>query len=430
MNQTTRPFPTGAMTFGLGVCATFTLIMFTWLATAPLNSAVIAGGVVAVESYRKVVQHLEGGIVNEIHVKNGDRVAAGDVLISLRSVATASEVDRLETQYFETLANVARLSAERDGAERIAFPAVLVESDVGAAKAAMSGQEKIFESRLVLQRETLSVVEKKIEQLVEEKKGLRGQLASNDEQATLLAEERQDIEQLLDKKLLRKSRFLDLKRRQAQLEGEKSKLTAKIAEIEQEILELELRKQEARSSTLVAVTQELKAQQAQSYELSRALDAARDVLSRTKVRAPISGIVVDLQAHTRDGVVAPRQTLMEIVPASDSLIVEARVHPDDIESVGAGLKAHVVLTTLTRRYGSGVPGKVESVSADRLIDEATGQAYYLVRVNIDKAAAVAQDLKVMAGMGADVFIETGERTPLDIIAGPIVKTFRYGMRDR
>ncbi|MBU2583568.1 MAG: HlyD family type I secretion periplasmic adaptor subunit [Alphaproteobacteria bacterium] len=424
-----RPFPLLPMVLGLSTCAVFTITMLAWLGAAPLSSAVIAGGIVSVESYRKAVQHLEGGIVDAILVRDGDMVEAGDVLVELQQVAASADVDRIRTQYFEALANVARLEAEREGANIVTFPSNLADNPHPLAKAAMAGQQKVFLSRVKLHKETFSVLDQKIAQLTEQKRGLAGQLAATRQQIVLFAEERKDMETLYKKKLLRKSRYLELQRRQAELDGKQSELEAGISEAEQEVLELELKKQELRTSTLATVTAEHNAQQARSYELSRELAAKADVLARSQIRSPISGTVVNLQIHSKDGVIAPGQTLLEIVPESDTLIVEARVRPEDIEEVHAGQSANVILTTFNRRFGRPLPGKLESVSADRLTDDLTGQPYYLVRVGLDKRAAETDRIKVMAGMGADVFIQTGERTPLQYIAGPILKTFMRGMRE-
>ncbi|MDX2290300.1 MAG: HlyD family type I secretion periplasmic adaptor subunit [Hyphomicrobiaceae bacterium] len=423
------PFPLAVMVLGVSLCATFLGGLTAWGALSPISGAVIAAGVVSVESYRKTVQHLEGGIVAAIRVNDGDRVAAGDVLVDVRDVAVTANVDRLQTEYFESLAAGARLTAERDSAAEIAFPVPLTDSKDKMAAAAMASQLKVFASRRELARQTVSVIDKKVGQLAEEMKGYRGRITSVEKQAKLVAEQKADAEILFDKKLMRKSRFLDLQARQAELEGQRSGLVSEIARAEQEILELELKKKEVLAATAAAVTAELREVDARSYQLSRELAAARDVLVRTQVRSPIAGTVVNLQVHSIGGVISAGQTLMEIVPENDALIVEARIRPEDIEVVRPGLDANVVLATLNRRYTQPLAGTLDSVSADRLTDPLTGMGYYLARITLDKASVTVQGQTLLAGMGADVFIKTGERTVLDYIAAPVVRTFMRGMRE-
>ncbi len=424
-----RPFPVMAVILGLGLCAVFLVGLVSWSALAPLSSAVIASGVVSVESYRKAVQHLEGGIVAKIRVADGDRVSAGDVLIDVRDVAVSANVDRLETEYFEALAATARLTAERDGLAAIAFPQPLTGATVAAGQTAMAAQLKVFASRRELERQTLSVIDKKISQLAEEKKGYAGRITAVERQARLVAEQRADAQVLFDKKLMRKSRYLDLQARHAELEGQRGALVSEIARAEQEILELELKQKELKAATAATVTAELRDVQAKAYQLSRELTAAQDILTRTQVRSPIAGTVVNLQVHSLGGVIAAGQTLMEIVPENDQLIVEARVRPEDIEVVRPGLAANVVLATLNRRYAQPLAGRLDSVSADRLTDPATGLPYYLARITLDRRPIGAEGQTLLAGMGADVFIKTGERTVLDYLTAPIVKTFMHGMRE-
>jgi membrane fusion protein, type I secretion system len=425
-----RPFPLLPASIGVVLCAGFTAALTVWLGSVPLSSAIVAPGVVSVESSRKSVQHLEGGIVGRILVRDGASVKRGDVVVELRNVAASAAVDRLKTQHFEALANLARLIAERDGLESISFPDTLSEAkDDLLAVAAMAGQQKVFQSRRKLQEEKLSVIEKKIAQVGEERAGLVGQVDAASQQMGLLAEERQDLERLYKRKLLRKSRYLKLKRRQAEVGGRIAKLKAAVSEAEQEILELKLKKSELRASRTAAVVDELRIQQAEAYELSRELAAAHDVLARTLIRSPIDGTIVNLKVHSQGGVIGAGQTLMEVVPVSDDLIVEARVRPKDIGAVRAGLQAHVVLATLSRRHSRPIAGVLQSVSADRLVDQISGNPFYRVRVSLDKASVKIQDNRLLAGMGADVFIQTGTRTPLEYLTAPILKSIARGMRE-
>lgn len=417
---------------GLGLMSTFTTAIVVWSSLAALGSAVVAPGLVSVETHRKAVQHLEGGIVGRILVKDGARVARGDVLVELRDVAIKSNVERLKSQFYEALATVARLTAERDGLAEIVFPESLstIAADEPVARSAMAAQRKIFESRRDLGGQKQAVFDKRIDRLEEERTGLRRQLEALEAQFSLNDQESKDAGALLDKQLIRKSRLTEIQRSRAQLEERRSALQGTLVQAEQQIAEIELRKSELQSSTLTSVVEDIRARQARAHELSRELVAAQDILQRTRIRAPIDGTVVGLQIHSRDGVIAPGQTLMEIVPMSDDLVVEARVRPEDIEDVRTGLTAQVVLNTLSRRFNQPLTGTINHVSADRLVDKATGRPHYQVRVSLDPTVLAPGETKLLAGMSADVFIRTGERTPLAYLTAPLVRTFYRGMRER
>lgn len=425
------PFTRRQLVCGVSVMGAFCLAMAAWSGLAPLGSAVIAPGIVSVESYRKAIQHLEGGIVGRILVKDGTRVRRGDVLVEMRDVAAVANVDRLKSQYYETLASASRLAAERDGQIEIAFPDALVKASIDepVAASAMAAQRKIFYSRRDLQNQKLSVLNKKIDRLREEGEGLRKQLEALDTQLALTEQESKDATALYEKQLTRKTRVIEVQRNRALLEERRSGLESSLAQADQQIAELELKKTELLSSTLATVVEDVRARQARAHEISRELIAAQDILTRTQIRAPIDGTIVGLQIYSRDGVIAPGQTLMEIVPLSDTLVVDARVRPEDIEEVRAGLPAQVVLNTLTRRYGKPIDGRLDSVSADRLLDKLSGRAFYMVRVALDPASIDPGDTKLLAGMSADVFIQTGDRTPLAYLAAPILRTLNRGMRE-
>lgn len=427
-----EPFARWQITAALSLILVFCTTLTAWSTLAPLSSAVVAPGIVTLENQRKAVQHLEGGIVGRILVKEGSRVSRDEVLIELRDVTIKSTVDRLKSQYYEALAGAARLGAERDGLADIAFPEVLstAATDDPVARTAVAAQRKIFESRSELMRQKQSVLDKRIDRLQEERTSLKRQLDALQKQVALSDQESKDAATLLDKQLLRKSRMTDIQRNRASLEERGSSLQGALAQAEQQTAELELRKSELESSSLTSVVEEIRSRQARAHELSRELAAAQDMLNRTRIRSPTDGVVVGLQVHSRDGVVAPGQTLMEIVPVTDTLVVDARVRPEDIEDVRAGLDADIVLNTLSRRFNQSITGRLANVSADRLIDKLTGRPFYLARVSIDASSVEQGDTKVLAGMSADVFIKTGERTPISYLVAPITRTLSRGMRER
>lgn len=430
--QRAEPFARVHIHAAYALMFTFIVLITIWSSLAPLGSAVVAPGIVSVETHRKVIQHLEGGIIGRILVKDGAKVARGDVLVEMRDVSTKATVERLKSQYFEAMATVARLIAERDGLTEILFPEVVtsVTAEEPLARAAIAAQRKIFESRRDLQGQQQSVLDKRIDRLEEERTGLRRQLEALQTQFTLSEQEIKDATGLFEKQLIRKSRLIDLQRNRAQLEERRSNLQGQLAQAEQQVSELQLRKTESKSGVLTSVVEDIRARQARAHELSRELIVAQDILTRGRVRSPIDGTVVGLQIHSRDGVISPGQTLMEVVPLADDLIVEARVRPEEIEDVRAGLPAQIVLNTLTRRYTQPLAGTLAQVSADRLLDKLTGRPYYLVRVALDPSKIQPGDSKVLAGMSADVLIRTGDRTPLAYLVAPLLRTFSRGMREK
>ena len=409
----------------------FVALAAVWLTGAPISSAVIAPGIVSVDTHRKLIQHLEGGIIDQILVKNGDHVLPGQVLVKLRDVAASTHVARLRAQYAEALALVSQAAAERDGAAEISFPEELRALRSGSAgDAVMATQTQVFKSRRELVDHTLSVLRQKILQSEEQVVGLNGQLAAVREQIRFFELEIADAEKLFKSELLRKSKLLSLYRERAQLQGKASELRAEIASTRQKILEFELKSIELGGMRITQAVESYRAQSQRAYDLSRSLQAAEDVLRRTEIRSPLEGTVVNLQVHTTDGVIGPRQTVMEIVPSGDALVVEARIRPEQREGIRAGLEAHVQLTSMTPRESQPITGVLESVSADRLIDQRTGAPFYLVRVLLDDASVKTQRAELVPGMGADVFILTGRRTPLRYLVDPILRILERGFRER
>jgi HlyD family type I secretion membrane fusion protein len=409
----------------------FVVLAAVWLTSARISSAVIAPGIVSVDTHRKLIQHLEGGIIDEIRVKNGDHVLSGQILARLRDVAAASDVARLRAQYAEALALRAQAAAERDGAPKVSFPEELRALHAGSATdGVMVTQSQVFHSRRELFEHSLSVLRQKALQSEEQVVGLDGQLAAVREQIKLFELEIADAEMLFKSQLLRKTKLLSLQRELAQLQGKASELRAEIASTRQKILEFQLKSTEVREARITQAVEIYRVQSNRAYELSRLLQAAEDVLRRTEIRSPIEGTVVNLQVHTTNGVVGPGQTVMEIVPSRDELVVEARILPEQREAVRAGLEAYIRLTSMSPRESQPIAGVLESVSADRLIDQRTGTPFYLVRVLLDNASIKAQGAELVPGRGADVFIQTGQRTPFQYLADPILRTLDRGLKEK
>lgn len=424
-----RPFQLRFIFAGFAVIALFFSIFTAWSLAAPIESAVVAPGVVGVDSFRKSIQHLEGGIVEEILVADGDRVVRGQVVIRLSDVRPAAELNQLRSQLYEAHAAVARLVAERDGLEEIVFPEDLVSASEPAARTAMAGQRSVFESRRKLQGDRLQLLGKRIAESEEEIAGVEGQIASSETQRALINEELTEVAKLFERGLVPKPRLLALQRRVAEIDGELSAYRAQIARARQSILAGRLEMSGLRAEAKTSVVDQLGEEQSKVFTLSQDIVSAEDVLRRTEILSPIDGIVVDLQLHTLDGVVSPGQRLLDVVPSGDELVVEASVDPTDIDEVRVGMPAHVQLTSLSRRVHLPIEGEVVFVSADRLTDGQSGAFYYRARVRLDPASIEERGAALQAGMGAEVFIRTGDRTPLEYLVAPITRILNRGLRE-
>jgi len=301
--------------------------------------------------------------------------------------------------------------------------------DQGVADIVKGEQNAIAARRATLKGQT-SILNQQIAQFRAEITGLEGQVASADRRSELIEEEIKDVASLVDQGLARKARLLALERRKADIEGQRARYTAGIARAEQSIGEARLRINELHTVMRDRVVAELQEVQSEILDITERVRSAEDVMDRIEIKAPITGTVVNLQVHTASGVIAPGELLMEIVPRDDDLIIEARVSPDDIDVVRPGLRARVRFTAFNQRNTRTVEGEVLDVSADSLIDERTGYAYFLTRVkvtgDIDEALMGGQ---LYPGMQAQVMIVTGESTFLDYLLRPMERSFERAFRE-
>ena len=357
----------------------------TWAALASLDSAAIAPGIVVVETERKSVQHLEGGLVKEILVRDGDRVGKGDVLIRLEDTHARAMYDIVRSELDGALAEESRLVAERDGADAITFPPDLAaRSRAPKVRKALAGQRSLFAARRNALRGQVAILEKSIAQYREEIEGLRSQQAAREQQLTILADELRGLRKLLKQGNVPRNEVLAYERRIAELSGEKGRFMADVSRAEQGIGEARLRIGQLEKTAREEVAAELRDVQERIFGLEERLVAARDVLGRTEIRAPSSGVVMGMQAHTTGGVVAPAQEILQVVPVGDRLVIEARVDPIDIDDVAIGQQATVRLTAFKMRSTPIIVGNLINLSADRLVDDHNGTPYYLARIEVSK----------------------------------------------
>lgn len=404
----------------------------SWAALAPLGSAAIAQGVVTVSSNRKQIQHLEGGIVSEILVKEGDVVRANDVLIRLDRTRAQAQVDIITGQYDTARAIEARLVAERDRAPSISFPADLIAklSDPQIASV-LATQEKLFLARRAARAGQVKILEQRIAQSKEQIVGYESQAASFKRQADLIKDELTGTRELYEKGYAPRTRVLALEREGARLNGERGERLGDIARVSQAIGEAELQILQIDKQFQEDIATSLRETQSNIYDLRERLAATADVLAHIDIRAPESGVIVGLNTHTIGAVVTPGRTIMEIVPVHDTLIIEAHLQPSDVDHVSESMPADIHFSTLKQAVTPILNGTVLTVSADRLVDERTSQPYYLMRVAVDeKELEKLEGQKLIPGMPAEVYVKTGERTALRYLTKPLTQVLERAMRDR
>jgi len=393
-------------------------IFGSWAAFAPLDSAALAPGVVTVQSYRKTVQHLEGGIVKELLVHDGDVVQAGAPLIILDDTQLKAEFEMVKGQLIAVQAMEARLQAERDDQSKINFSKML-ESDGPRATEARETEVQVFKARRLSHLGEISVLEKRIGQLNEQIKGLGAVIRSKDGLDKSYAGEIKELNELLSEGFVDKQRLLDQERRLDMLKSEVADHRSEVTKIHLQINETQLQILQLKKNFNSEVVTQLAEVQTKVFDLQERLAAIKDRIGRSMVRAPDSGMVLGMSIHTVGGVVSPGTPLLDIVPSISDLIVEAQVSPADIDRVGIGKLADIRFSAFNSSTTPVIEGVVTQISADRLIDKQTGMPYYLARVNLtEKGAQRLGDLKLLPGMPAEVLINTGERTMLQYLLQP------------
>jgi membrane fusion protein, epimerase transport system len=422
----------GAIVAGIGVIAVFFFGIGGWAAYAPLNGAVVAPAVVKVEGNRKTIQHLDGGIVKKLLVKEGDRVAIGQSLIILEDTQARAAVDMLSQQSYALQAQKARLLAERDGDKAIAFPDELIsQRDDSAISNILQTETKQFEIRRTSLQGQVSVLKQRITQLQEQITGAEAQQTAVKESLAIIAAELKDQNFLLEKGLTQRARVLELERTASGLRGQLGDLIGGSAKVRQAIGEMEMQIIQARNVWTTEVAKDLHEAEAKLADVTPRLQAARDVLDRTNMRSPYAGNVVDLSVFSVGGVIQRGDKVMDIVPSQNGLVTEANISVDDIHDVHPGMRAELHFTAYKQRVIPMIHGDVIDVSADRLTDKRTGMPYYtaLVRVN-DQELAASKGVQLYPGMAVTVMIPTKERTALDYLIGPVVASFDQSFRQK
>lgn len=403
-----------------------------WGATAPLAGGAVAPGVISPDGSRRTVQHLEGGIIRALHVRDGDVVKAGQPLLDLEGVQPRATYEMLLGQYRSILATYARLMAEQASRPAIEFPVELGEGiDSGNLRAVLDGQIHLFQTRRETHAARKRVLRQKIEQSREQIKAHEAQVESTTLQLALIADELVGKQEIYRKGLLPKPELRRLERAQAEIVGKRAEHRASIARTSEQIGETDLQLLTLDAERADEIANRIDEVRTELATIKEKLFASEDVLKRTVIVAPVNGIIVNLQFKTTSGVLKPGEAILDIVPGDEALRVDARVSPVDIDVVHVGLSAQVHLSAYSNRSLPRVRGVVVSVSADRLVDDRAGQPYFLARVEVDRdeLSRITPKVELVPGMPAEVLIVTGERTMVEYLLQPLLDTIRRGLRE-
>ena len=407
-------------------------VMGGWSAVARLDRGVVAQGIIMVEDNRKVVQHFEGGMVSEILVREGQSVAEGEQLVRLSPLQAGSGVEMVRTQLDSALALEASLSSELDGRDHVAFPGELVARRAGSPvlNRILQDQQIQFDERKRSRSSQVTLIEAKVVQLQTETEGIAVEKASTEKQIGFLDEELTGLRSLKERGLIPITRVLAMERERTRLEGiigraiaDTAKAANGMGEARLQVMQLKQKFQEEVSAQLLDTRQKISG-------LSEQLIVAQDRLTRLDIRAPRAGSVQNLKVFTVGQVVRAGESLMEIVPDSEKLVVHAQLPVNSIEHLSVGQTAEIRFPGLHSRRIQVMTGKLASISRDRLVDDVTKQPYFLGLINLTDADLDERYRdKLVAGMQADVVISTGERTALQYIVSPLSDSLQTSFRD-
>lgn len=416
---------------GYAILFLFFGVFGIWAAFAPLGSGAIATGQVQVAGSQKVVQHLEGGIIKEIRVQEGDTVQEGDILMVLRGTQASVNQGRLYQRTLALMGEEARLIAERDDLETVRFPEELTrQTDDRYVQSILEGERRLFEGRRAAFEGQQGLLDKRVAKSREEITALAAQQRSDRRQLAIIDEEIKGVRELFEKGLERKPRLLALEREQAALQGSIDNREALMARAEQTIAETEFQRLTVQEQNRAEIETDLRETQTQLRDLREQLVSADDSIARNTVRAPLGGKVYGLRFHTVGGVIGPAEPLMNIAPANDELIVRAQVQPTDIDVVEVGAPATVRLTAFSQRTAKPIDGLVIDISPDVMQAPEGGQPYYEARVRLSTEMLKQNDVDLVPGMPAMVIISTGDQTLLEYLVSPLTRSLETALREQ
>ena len=416
---------------GVAVAAILVVGVGGWAFSTTISGAVIASGLLVVDSSVKKVQHPTGGVVGELLVREGNRVKKGDVLLRLDATQTRANLGIVLKSIDEFTAREARLEAEKVGAKKVAFPNDLTSrKDERVVAKLLQGEEKLFELRRKARGGKKAQLSERIAQLNEQISGLTEQVDAKAHEIVLLGKELEGVRVLWEKNLVQITRLTSLERDQARLVGERGALTASIAQAKGKIAEIALQIIQVDEDLRSEVAEELSEGRAKLSELSERKVAAEDQLKRIDIRSPQDGVVHELAMHTLGGVIGAGEAIMKIVPEADKLTVEVQVSPTDIDQLRLGQNTRLQFSAFNQSTTPSILGSVQRIGADLTEDEKTGTAYYVARVAIDESKLpMLEGLELVPGMPVEAFIETEPRTVISYLIKPLADQIGRTFKD-
>lgn len=431
----------GPVMAGLAILIIWGGAFGAWAAWAPIDGAIISSGAFVATGQNKKLQHLEGGIVRDIIATEGALVDAGDTLVRLDTTASRARLQRLRYRHFRLLALRARLEAEATGRKQLIWPDFEQLSEEREFIDDIKRRQRIeFKARRTRAQDELRVLQRESDGLHESIRGYESLTEATRKQMELFQEELEDKGRLLQRSLARKTEFLALARSRTRLSGELGQLLSRIGDARQRIARAEQQAAHLKSTLIQSAIEQLRATESEIDDIAEQIRAARDVVARSVIRAPVRGIVVKLNVHTSGGVIAPGAVILEMLPINEELVIEARVDPTNITHVQSGQQALVRLSALNQRTTPMIEGEVTYVSADAVGDSSSpasalapgspGSFVVRVALNDPELRVKAPDFQPTPGMPADLFIKTGQRTFFDYLLKPVMDSFSRAFREQ
>jgi HlyD family secretion protein/epimerase transport system membrane fusion protein len=410
------------------------VVLLVWASLFRVSGAVLAQGVIKVEDNSKTLSRLESGVVRDILVREGQKVAQGQLLIRFDDTQSEASVDIFQSAVDSAHAQIARFQAEAANASSVTFPQDLVARAAGDPNVAalLDGQRALFETRMTLYRSQAMVLRSQAQQLDTQVAGLQIQADAIEDQGKLIREELQGVRELARQGYAPNSRLLALERSTVQVRGQKGSAMSDIARARQSIGQIRLQIAQLDDKHQTEVADGIRAAQEKLAEADPKLRSAKMMLQQTEIRAPVAGYVFNLTQFTRGGIAGAGQPLLQIVPSNTKLVVAAEVSPRDVSDVRRDMPARVTLVGFNPRLVSPVDGKVTLVSADARTNEKTGQSHFLVEITVpaEQIAKAGPNVRLVPGMQASVAIVTGERTIIDYLLEPFTDSMRTALRER
>ena len=430
--MTTRPaIGTRSIWVGMGLVLIFVGGFLAWAILAPLDSAATASGQVVVISHRKTIQHLEGGIIRDIAVHDGQVVSQNQILIRLDDAVVKTQLALLATQRLSLDARLCRLNAEKEGKSAIVFDQIETKwVPAEKVKKILDGENRFFLARKGLLAGQLKVIKEKIKQYKSEILGIGAQRIAVHQQLVIINQQLEEFGQLVEDGYMTKEQKTEVEKQKAELKGKAGELSANVAQIGQTISGARMEMLNLIETQLNEVIKDIQDLQPQLADLDERFRATVETYSHMLIRAPSSGKIFNLAYHTKGGIIEPGKPILEIVPQNERLVVDARVSPQDIDSVSPGQKVMMIFSAFNANKVPPVKGELTYIAADVMLDSNGGNPFFPARVEIDPAEYERlAKLNLQSGMQAEIQILTGKRTFIQYLTTPLTDTFRRAFKE-